>query len=68
MSKEKILEGKRILIVDDEPDILDVLEESLNTCDITRASSFSSAKEMLETKVFDLAILDIMGVEWLCLA
>ena len=63
MSKENILAGKRILIVDDEPDILDVLEESLATSDITRASSFSSAKEMLETKVFDLAILDIMGVD-----
>lgn len=63
MSKENILAGKRILIVDDEPDILDLLEESLPTSELTRASSFSSAKEMMETKVFDLAILDIMGVD-----
>ncbi len=63
MSKENILAGKRILIVDDEPDILDILEESLTTSELTRASSFSSAQEMLETKVFDLAILDIMGVD-----
>ena len=62
MSNEKLLEGKRILIVDDEPDILDVLEESLTPCDITRASDFNSAKELLETKGFDLAVLDIMGV------
>lgn len=62
MSKEKILAGKRILIVDDEPDILDVLGEILTTCDLTKASSFDSAKEALETKGFDLAILDIMGV------
>lgn len=63
MVKENKLAGKRILIVDDEPDILDLLEESLPTSELTRASSFSSAKEMLETKVFDLAILDIMGVD-----
>lgn len=63
MSKENILSGKRILIVDDEPDILDVLEELLETCDITKASNFTTAKEMLETKVFDMAILDIMGVD-----
>jgi pyruvate, water dikinase len=62
LSKEKILVGKRILIVDDEPDILEVLEESLTPCDVAKASNFSSAKELLETKAFDLAILDIMGV------
>ena len=63
MSKKNILNGKRILIVDDEPDVLDILEESLRTCAITKASNFTSAKEMLETKVFDMAILDIMGVD-----
>ncbi len=57
------LNGKRILIVDDEPDVLDLLEESLGTCEITKASNFTSAREMLETKVFDMAILDIMGVD-----
>lgn len=63
MSKENTLKGKKILIVDDEPDILDILEESLKECEITRASSFMAAKESLETKPFDLAILDIMGVD-----
>jgi CheY-like chemotaxis protein len=63
MSKENILAGKKILIVDDEPDVLDILEESLRTCLITKATTFASAKEMLETKGFDLAILDIMGVD-----
>lgn len=63
MSKENILTGKRILIVDDEPDVLDILEESLPTCEITKALNFSSAKELLETRVFDMAILDIMGVD-----
>jgi DNA-binding NtrC family response regulator len=63
MSKENRLKGKRILIVDDEPDVLDILEESLGACEITRASNFNSAQQMLETKVFDMAILDIMGVD-----
>ncbi|MBA4392976.1 MAG: response regulator [Desulfobacca sp.] len=63
MSKKNILNGKKILIVDDEPDVLDILEESLGTCEITRALHFTTAKEMLETKAFDMAILDIMGVD-----
>lgn len=63
MSKEDILKGKRILIVDDEPDVLDTIEETLNTCHITKAANFSQAKEMLESKDFDMAILDIMGVD-----
>jgi len=63
MSKKNLLEGKRILIVDDEPDVLDVLEELLSTCHIKSASSFEEAKGLLETYYFDIAILDIMGVE-----
>ena len=57
------LNGKRILIVDDEPDILDTLEELLTMCDVSRATTFEEAKELLETQYFDIAILDIMGVE-----
>ena len=63
MTKESLLKGKRILIVDDEPDVLDTLEELLKGCLVTRASSFNAAREMLETETFDLAILDIMGVD-----
>jgi DNA-binding NtrC family response regulator len=57
-----ILKGKRILAVDDEIDILDTLEEILADCDVERATSFESAKELLENKIYDAAILDIMGV------
>jgi CheY-like chemotaxis protein len=56
------LADKKILIVDDEPDILDVLEELLNMCDISRARNYEDAKKLLESKPFDMAILDIMGV------
>ena len=62
MADKALLDGKRILIVDDESDVLEVLEELLSMCDITRASTFDEAKELLETQCFDMAVLDIMGV------
>ena len=60
---EKIIEGKRVLIVDDEKDILDTLTEILNLCRIDPASSFEEAKELLENNYYDIAVLDIMGVK-----
>jgi CheY-like chemotaxis protein len=62
MVESSLLEGKRILIVDDEPDVLEVLEELLKMCQVERASTFEKAKELLETREFDMAVLDIMGV------
>ena len=56
------LNYKRILIVDDEPDILETLEELLPMCDVVKASSFEEAKALLEVQYFDIAVLDIMGV------
>ena len=63
MKNISILEGKRILIVDDEPDVLESLEQLLTMCEVETASTFEEAKEKLETKWFDIAILDIMGVD-----
>jgi DNA-binding NtrC family response regulator len=63
MTQKDLLEGKRILIVDDEPDVLETLEEFLTMCDVTKATTFEKAKNLLETRDFDLAILDIMGVK-----
>ena len=62
MKSGSLLDGKRILIVDDEPDILEVLEELLPMCHNVKASSFDEAKELLENQLFDMAVLDIMGV------
>ena len=62
MGKDNLLLGKKVLIVDDEPDVLETLSELLEMCDITEASSFEEAKELFETQHFELAILDIMGV------
>jgi len=61
--KIKLLKGKRILIVDDEADVLESLEDLLPMCKITKAQSFAEAKRLLENECFDIAILDIMGVD-----
>ncbi len=63
MANKNLLEGKRILIVDDEPDILETLEELLEMCKVTKADNFDEAKELLEAQYFDVTILDIMGVD-----
>lgn len=60
--KEDMLKGKKILIVDDEPDVLDTLEDMLSDCDVVKAQSFEEAKKQLETQPFDMTVLDIMGV------
>jgi DNA-binding NtrC family response regulator len=62
MIKRNALKGKNILIVDDEPDILETLEDLLSMCEITKAASFEEAKELLNNQYFDIVILDIMGV------
>jgi DNA-binding NtrC family response regulator len=61
-AKEDLLKGKKILIVDDEPDVLDTLEDLLSMCKVVKATSFEEAKKQLETQSFDMAVLDIMGV------
>jgi len=52
----------RILIVDDEPDILETLEELLDMCVIDTATDYEGARRFLERDRYDAAILDIMGV------
>ena len=63
MARKESLDGKRILIVDDESDVLAILEEMLSMCDVEKASNFEDAKNLLKTQYFDMAILDIMGVD-----
>lgn len=63
MSAATTLKGKKILIVDDELDVLDTLEGLLPMCKITKAGTFDSASKLLLSEPFDIAILDIMGVD-----
>jgi DNA-binding NtrC family response regulator len=58
-----ILKDKRVLIVDDEPDILKVLEVLLPMCNLIKASTFEEAMAVLDPENIDIAILDIMGVD-----
>ena len=63
MMNKGILGGKKILVVDDEEDVLETIKEQLSAFDVTTANNFETAKEYLENEKFDLAILDIMGVK-----
>jgi DNA-binding NtrC family response regulator len=63
MENQDLLKGKRILIVDDEPDVLDTLVDLLDMCDLETASTFEEAQGKLNAGYFDMAILDIMGVD-----
>ena len=58
-----LLQGKRVLLVDDETDVLESLEELLSMCEVFKANNFEAAREYLQTQYFDLAVLDIMGVK-----
>jgi len=64
--RKSILDQKKILAVDDEPDILAVLEEEIKSscsdCVFDKATSYEEALKYLESKTYDLIILDIMGV------
>lgn len=63
MTDKSLLEGKRILAVDDEPDILETLEALLPMCVVMKASTADEAKKLMDSQSFDIAILDIMGVD-----
>ena len=57
-----MLRGKRVLIVDDEEDVLEFLIEILDMCKIDKALTFEEAKDLLENNHYHIAVLDIMGV------
>jgi DNA-binding response OmpR family regulator len=54
--------GKSILAVDDEEDILETIEEVLAEARVDRALDYQSASQKIRVNRYDLAILDIMGV------
>lgn len=62
MTEPDILNGKRILAVDDEPDVLDVIKEALPACEVLTAPDFDKAQALILKEELDLALLDIMGV------
>jgi len=62
MVQRNHLKGKKILLVDDEADVLETLGEELSACELSTATTFQEAKHLLECRQFDMAVLDIMGV------
>jgi DNA-binding response OmpR family regulator len=64
--EESILAGKLILTVDDEPDVLEILNEEITAacgrCHVHQATTFEIAQEYLVSYTYDLITLDIMGV------
>jgi len=59
------LKGKSILVVDDEEDILETIEDILDESILHTARDYESASEKISKNRYDLAILDIMGVNGL---
>ena len=62
MTGESPLQGKLILAVDDEQDVLDTISEELDICTVHQARDYATAIQYLLSYTYDLVILDIMGV------
>ena len=62
---ETLLKGKHILAVDDEEDILETITDLLDESVIDTARNYESASQKIKQGRYDLAILDIMGVNGL---
>jgi len=59
------ISGKHILAVDDEEDILETIEDILDDARVDKARDYESASQKIKAHRYDLAILDIMGVDGL---
>jgi DNA-binding NtrC family response regulator len=62
---ESILKGKRILLVDDEADVLEAVKELLDGALVDGAITFETADRKIAENTYDMAVLDIMGVNGL---
>lgn len=63
MDASQILKDKIVLVVDDEPDVLDTVADVLDSCLVTKAGDFETARQYLMSYTYDIVILDIMGVD-----
>ena len=59
---DSILNDLAILVVDDEPDIIETVEDELYMCILHKAEDYETASEYLANYKYDIVILDIMGV------
>jgi len=63
MPSSSPLENKVVLLVDDEPDILQSVSDELEMCLVHKADNFETARQYLLSYTYDLVVLDIMGVK-----
>jgi DNA-binding response OmpR family regulator len=62
---QSYIQGKRILAVDDEQDILETITDILEVAHVDCARDYPTASRKIRENPYDLAILDIMGVDGL---
>ena len=62
MPTESPLKDKVVLVVDDEPDILETVADELDMCIVHKARDYDTALQYLLSYTYDVVILDIMGV------
>lgn len=62
MKKASLLKDRHILVVDDEPDVLEFVGEALNMCLIDKAANYETALQYIQNYSYDIVILDVMGV------
>lgn len=62
MAEEGLLKGKLVLIVDDEPDVLETVADVLDMCIVHKAKDYDTALQFIMSYTYDVVILDIMGV------
>ncbi|MCJ7596389.1 MAG: response regulator [Desulfobacterales bacterium] len=62
MAKDSLLKEKVVLVVDDEPDVLDTVADELDMCIVHKAQDYDTALQYLLSYTYDIVILDIMGV------
>jgi CheY-like chemotaxis protein len=62
MNAASPLKDKKILVVDDEPDVLTTVAEILDMCRVDKASDFETGLQLMMKNKYDAVVLDIMGV------
>jgi len=62
MYDESRLDETKFLAMDDEPDVLDIIKEAFLSSIVMTAKDFDSGLKLINENIFDLVILDIIGV------
>src|SRR5512136_872891 len=62
MKPASLLQGKLVLVVDDEKDVLDSVAETLEMCTVHKVGDYETALQYLLSYTYDIVVLDIMGV------